>query len=373
MTPASGDVEGDPISAKHPRTPAGKGRVFRRCLPLCYAFGLIVLVAGCGSTASSGSLHPTPRATGQAPGSVTVSDVVLRMSPGTYLNLDAGIEDPVLRPTDSLLYKSLPARAVLRSHELVSTGRHVVTSGSDSVAGNLVSRSWCVNELHTNLNRAGNSLLTPGRAICIETIGGNISAVQIRNYSPHGGRLGVAVTTWEGLDLTPVPTPTPRPLLIATPTPRPTPTLAATPTPVPTPRPSVWPPHTLSDLRSLAAASPTGDLSIIRRESTSYPPCQCRISVQVPKGLTNRQQVEALLHTFFDLGLENFSYDGVKYDPGGTVLLGYHKPSDMEADGPDGGAFTAGSINLDLQSGKYTMEIDVGDSFSGKAYFVSWR
>jgi hypothetical protein len=114
----------------------------------------------------------------------------------------------------------------------------------------------------------------------------------------------------------------------------------------------VWPPSTRADARTLASEWQRGDLKVIRREQ-GFTGCMCRISVLVPRDLTNRQRASALLKTFYDMGLDT------KVD---VSLFGYLTAKDLTAKGSEGGMYTAGRILMDDTYGSHSFELDTGDS-----------
>jgi hypothetical protein len=127
-----------------------------------------------------------------------------------------------------------------------------------------------------------------------------------------------------------------------------------------------WP--TKSYASAVAWAKRHGnDLSILSKQQTSFPPCACRVLVEVPRE-SARQRVADLLRTFTDQNLGAlFEGNGIVYDPGSTLLLGYYSPYN------DSGFFTAGRITLDLDNRRFSMEIDVGPAGSAKSFYLDWK
>lgn len=129
--------------------------------------------------------------------------------------------------------------------------------------------------------------------------------------------------------------------------------------------PPPYPPRTIEQARALAATS-NMTLHIMKRDNTDFPPCSCRVSALVPKGLSDRQTAAALLKSFFANHLDNFTRNGRTYDPGGTVLFGYYKPSEY------GTGYTAGRVDLGLNNGKHTLTLDVGGDLGSKEYTINY-
>ncbi len=138
--------------------------------------------------------------------------------------------------------------------------------------------------------------------------------------------------------------------------------VATTPTPM-----SVasvpFPPKSIMDAKSLPAYAPH-EFPVYRREWQSSPHCQCRLTMLVPNGLSDREVAAGLLTVLYtnllDQQLDDYGGDG------DVVVFGIHRPSDV------GMRYTAGAVHLYLSRGKHALEIDTGNWFSGKRYQFSY-
>jgi hypothetical protein len=106
-----------------------------------------------------------------------------------------------------------------------------------------------------------------------------------------------------------------------------------------------FPPKTKADLKALAQSSQTS-LKVVGKDETSTEPKTSVLFVVVPQGLSNRDQVAALLKVMYDNNLET----KVGHELGSAVVLGYKTNADV------GNRFNAGRAELDEgKNGKRTM------------------
>src|SRR5437016_3388720 len=84
-----------------------------------------------------------------------------------------------------------------------------------------------------------------------------------------------------------------------------------------------YPPQAVKDLRALAAQS-TVSVKLLKKEKVGSPSCWCHLSVLLPSGLTERQQVGALLKTYYGRKLNRY-LDA--RDPRPVTILGYSSPA----------------------------------------------
>ncbi|GAC1354280.1 MAG: hypothetical protein NVSMB38_32300 [Ktedonobacteraceae bacterium] len=157
-------------------------------------------------------------------------------------------------------------------------------------------------------------------------------------------------------------------------TPVPTDTPMPTDTPIP---PSIhYPPTTEADLHGLAIQGNADAIHGFHSESVGLTGAcpQPKREVTVDPGITGKRLAEDLLAYFYAEQLNN---------PCGSIVFAYH--TQAEANDPNGGAYTAGRIMLDVTDAsgannlgpnasglKYALTLDVGGFDANQEYVVTY-
>lgn len=123
-----------------------------------------------------------------------------------------------------------------------------------------------------------------------------------------------------------------------------------------------FPPKTENDLHALAQESTTS-VNVVGHDETSSAPRTAVLFVVVPTGLTQKEQVSALLHVLYDKHMDS----KVGHEIESAVVLGYRTKQDV------GNRFNAGRVELDAAgSGKKTMILNADGGGAGQAWKLSY-
>ncbi len=123
-----------------------------------------------------------------------------------------------------------------------------------------------------------------------------------------------------------------------------------------------FPPKSQSDLHALAKESDTS-LTVVGRDETSSAPRTAALFVVVPRTLSQREQVSALLKVLYDNHLDT----KVGHEIESAVVLGYRTSKDV------GNRFNAGRVELDeTGSGKKTMILNADGGGPGQAWKLAY-
>jgi hypothetical protein len=122
-----------------------------------------------------------------------------------------------------------------------------------------------------------------------------------------------------------------------------------------------FPPKTESDLHALAKES-TSSVTVVGHDQTSAPPSAV-LFVVMPRSLSDREQVSALLKVLYDKHLDA----KVGHQIGSAVVLGYRTSKDV------GNRFNAGRVEIDAaKGGRKNVILDAGSGGQGKAWRLSY-
>lgn len=123
-----------------------------------------------------------------------------------------------------------------------------------------------------------------------------------------------------------------------------------------------FPPKSEADLHSLANSS-TAKVNVVGHDETSTAPKTSVRFVVLPAGLSNKDQVAALLKVLYNNHLDTQVGHGL----GSAVILGYKTTQDV------GNRFNAGRVELDEgKNGKRTMIMDANGGSANEAWKLTY-
>lgn len=125
---------------------------------------------------------------------------------------------------------------------------------------------------------------------------------------------------------------------------------------------AAFPPKSEKDLHALAQESKTS-VTVVGHDETSSAPRTAVLFVVMPRGLSQKEQVEALLKVLYDKHLDS----KVGHEIESAVVLGYRTSKDV------GNRYNAGRVELDSAgSGKKTVILNADGGGPGQAWKLTY-